>query len=99
VVLIPDTYSDIKAKIIAIGALAATVGGIARQLIAWLDTGNTSFGRVKVEIDPGVDNPGDDDDPDGALPAEGLEPIEANEPDLTEAEAAVEPPADIEEQG
>jgi hypothetical protein len=98
VVLIPDQYSDIKAKIVAVGAAAAVVGGAARQLYAWLDPKNTAFGNVHVEVDPGEDQPGDAgpavlDEPAIEVPVE--EPVEANEPDLTQEE--IDAPADVEE--
>lgn len=48
VAFIPDEYASVTGAIITVGVIAGIVGGAARQLYAWLDPGNTSFGRVAL---------------------------------------------------
>jgi hypothetical protein len=44
--IVPDEYAD---EITLVSGTAAAIGLALRQLIAWLDPKNTSFGRVRVE--------------------------------------------------
>lgn len=79
----------ITVKVVAAGTLATALGTSLRQVIAWFDKKNTSFGHVEVEVDPGEDQPGDAgpavlDEPAIEVPVE--EPVEPNEPDLTQEE-------------
>ena len=82
----------ITTKVVAAGTLATALGTSLRQVIAWLDKNNTSFGRVAVEVDPGADEPGDSDG-SGEVPEEDVKPLPPNEPDIDEetANAPVEP--------
>jgi hypothetical protein len=55
--IVPEQY---KAKVVAAGAISGTITVACRQIYAWLDPKNPSFGRVKVDVDPGAHEPGDD---------------------------------------
>jgi hypothetical protein len=89
--VVPDEYTD---EVAVAAAIASGIAVVARQLIAWLDPKNLSFGRVEVEVDPGADEPGDSDG-SGMVPEENVEPLPPNEPDIDEetANAPAEPEA------
>ena len=70
---LPGIPDDKRTQILAIGAGAIAFGTSLRQVIAWLDKNNTSFGRV---LSPAVDNPVDEPaDPQDGPPPAGPEDI------------------------
>jgi hypothetical protein len=86
---------DKKALLVGVNAALVVITSAGRQIIAWLDKNNTSFGRVEVEVDPGADEPGDSDVvPEGETVATE-EPLPPTEVDIDEDEAYV-PPVDPE---
>jgi hypothetical protein len=95
--VLPD---GITVKVVAAGTLATALGTSLRQVIAWFDKGNTSFGHVAVEVDPGAHLPGDaepeDITPEELALIEGPEP-EPNEPDLSEED--IDGPVDGPQEG
>jgi hypothetical protein len=47
--IVPDQY---QAKLVAASTVAGVLTVACRQVIAWLDPKNPSFGRVRVEAEP-----------------------------------------------